>query len=84
MLALQLSERERSQLIELRGDLFDGRRGVEIDAKLFAFVLFVFVRLFLVRANCDRCQRRRDEDRDRANFVALWRSFAEAIAPFLI
>jgi len=84
MLALQLIERERSQLIELRGDLFDGRRGVGIDAKLFAFVLFVFVPLFLVRANCDRCQHRRNEDRDRANLSALWRRFAEAIAPFLI
>jgi len=84
MLALQLIERQRSKLIELREDLFDGRRGVGIDAKLFAFVLFIFVRLLLVHANCCRCQRQRDEDRRRANFGAFWRHFAEASRPFLI
>ena len=84
MLALQLIEREWPQLIELREDLFDGWRGVGIDAKLLPFVPFVFVRLFLVRANRDRRQRRRNEDRDRANFSALWCRFAEAIGPFLI
>ena len=55
-------EVQRPKPIELGKNIFDGRRGVGIDAKLFAFVLFVFVRRFLVRANCDRCHLAFDGD----------------------